>query len=55
MWAELKASYGLTEEVEGDRALIRISNGSGNKEDEKGFQLVKSKDGIWKAAWLPMQ
>jgi len=55
MWAELKESYGLTEEIEDDQALIRISNGSGNNEEDKGFQLVKNKDGIWKAAWMPMQ
>ncbi|RAV17754.1 hypothetical protein [Paenibacillus contaminans] len=55
MWAELKLSYGLAEEIDGDRALIRISKGNGNQEEEKGFQLVKNKDGIWKAAWMPMQ
>lgn len=55
MWAELKQSYGFTEELDGDRALILISKGNGNKEEEKGFQLVKNMDGIWKAAWMPMQ
>jgi hypothetical protein len=55
MWANLKQSYGLTEELEGDQALIRISNGNGNKKEEKGFQLIKNKDGIWKVAWMPMQ
>ncbi|XID94948.1 FG-GAP repeat protein [Paenibacillaceae bacterium WGS1546] len=54
MWAEIKGSYGLTEEIEGDQALIRISNVN-DKEGEKGFQLIKSKGGIWKVAWLPMQ
>lgn len=54
-WAELKSSYALTEEIDGNRALIRMSNGTGNVEDEKGFQLIKNKDGIWKAAWMPMQ
>jgi len=55
MWAELKLSYGLAEEIDGDRALIRISKGNGNQEEAIGFQLVKNKDGIWKAAWTPMQ
>ncbi|HIW35150.1 MAG TPA: hypothetical protein IAA29_20455 [Candidatus Paenibacillus intestinavium] len=55
MWVELKQIYGLTEELDGDSALIPISKGNGNREEEKGFQLVRNKNGIWKVAWMPMQ
>lgn len=56
IWGQLQAAgYGLREEIDGDHALIRMSNGSGKPEEDKGFQLVKNRGGIWKAAWMPMQ
>ncbi|MEK3884282.1 hypothetical protein [Paenibacillus sp. PL2-23] len=64
-WAKLRMGYRLTEELElsdKDHALIRITpvkvgdrSGQAVSEEEYGFQLLRSGDGIWKVAWMPMQ
>lgn len=59
LWERLKMDYRLAEEVEQTEeghALIRmIPFDGGTKEEEKGFQIIRSEAGIWKVGWLPMQ
>ncbi|MCS7464189.1 hypothetical protein N0M98_29225 [Paenibacillus doosanensis] len=55
MWTELKQTHELVEEIDEKSAVIWMTDGIGNPKEEKAFQLIQNREGIWKVAWMPLQ
>ena len=54
LWEKLQ-HYQLDQVINGTSAVIKITNGSDDPQDQQQFSLTQNHEGVWKVNWLAMQ